>query len=241
MLEYAKVAKEIAEKSREIRSYVPEFLIKEELRGESRSDIVSPVSKKDEIKKPKPYYESTDKTSDDDLEDLISDDSDDELIDMADEIEALKFCPVDGHGGEWDTFRGNSKWKPYIDEIPKKNNPDNLTWEEILDEYGIDGIEYKNGEPDFAPVSKGTVEIDSFTDKRQGKGNNFDQATQKLAEQRGCTPEEVKTWMKENKYTWHECSDCKTMQKVPSVVHGNIWHSGGISEMKSNNSENKEN
>lgn len=113
-------------------------------------------------------------------------------------------------------------------------NPDGLTWGQILDKYGIDGIEFKNGEPDFSPVAKGTVEIDHFTDNRYGKGGNFDQACERLAEQRGCTKEEVKAWMKENKYTWHERSDCKTMDKVPTEIHGNIRHSGGISEAKAN-------
>ena len=56
-----------------------------------------------------------------------------------------------------------------------------------------------------------------------------------LALQRGCAPEEVAQWRKENHYTWHECNDCKTMQKVPSEVHGNIPHSGGISVYKAAN------
>ncbi|MBD5437591.1 MAG: hypothetical protein HDR37_03315 [Treponema sp.] len=32
-----------------------------------------------------------------------------------------------------------------------------------------------------------------------------------------------------NKYIWHECSDCKTLMKVPTVSHGNVVHTGGIS------------
>ena len=46
------------------------------------------------------------------------------------------------------------------------------------------------------------------------------------------SPEDVAKWRKENGYTWHECKDMKTMQKVPSEVHNNIPHSGGISEAK---------
>lgn len=88
------------------------------------------------------------------------------------------------------------------------------------------------GEPDFSEVAKGFVEIDDFSEERDA---NFDQADEKLAAQRGCTPEEVAKWREENKYTWHECKDCKTMQKVPTEVHGNISHSGGISEQKSQN------
>ena len=155
---------------------------------------------------------------------------------LAKELDEVKGCPIEGNGGHWEGERGNSKWFPNRDEIPKNplTNPDGLTWGQILDKYGIDGIEFKNGEPDFSPVAKGTVEIDHFTDNRYGKGGNFDQACEKLAEQRGCTKEEVKAWMKENKYTWHERSDCKTMDKVPTEIHGNIRHSGGISEAKAN-------
>ena len=155
---------------------------------------------------------------------------------IAKELDEVKGCPIEGNGGHWEGERGNSKWFPNRDEIPKNplTNPEGLTWGQILDKYGIDGIEFKNGEPDFSPVAKGTVEIDHFTDNRYGKGGNFDQACERLAEQRGCTKEEVKAWMKENKYTWHERSDCKTMDKVPTEIHGNIRHSGGISEAKAN-------
>lgn len=155
---------------------------------------------------------------------------------IAKELDEVKGCPIEGNGGHWEGERGNSKWFPNRDEIPKNplTNPDGLTWGQILDKYGIDGIEFKNGEPDFSPVAKGTVEIDHFTDNRYGKGGDFDQACERLAEQRGCTKEEVKAWMKENKYTWHERSDCKTMDKVPTEIHGNIRHSGGISEAKAN-------
>nr|WP_254903715.1 HNH endonuclease [Clostridium tyrobutyricum] len=99
-----------------------------------------------------------------------------------------------------------------------------------MDQYGFDSITFHKGEPDFSEISKGQVEIDDFTDSRD---SNFDQADEKLAEQKGCTPEEVAKWREENKYTWHECRDCKTMQKAPTEVHGNISHSGGVSEYKS--------
>jgi len=44
--------------------------------------------------------------------------------------------------------------------------------------------------------------------------------------------------MRLSEHTWHERSDCKTMDKVPTEVHGNIRHSGGISEVKSNQENN---
>lgn len=143
--------------------------------------------------------------------------------------------------GSWEGGKGNSTWKPDPDYVPPEksrnperpySNPESLTWGEIMEKYGIDGIEYKDGYPVFDKVSRGTVEIDDFTEDR---GSNFDQADEKMAEQRGCTPEEVAKWREENGYTWHECQDCKTMQKVPNEVHANVPHDGGVSVYKSNN------
>lgn len=169
------------------------------------------------------------------MENFSDEENNDLLMEEIDNMERVSGCPIDGHGGTWDGLRGNSKWYPAHDEIPKnpKTNPDGLVWGEIFDKYGIDGIVFEDGEPDFSVASKGTVEIDNFSENRYGKGGNFDQACEKLAGQRGCTKEEVKAWMRENKYTWHERSDCKTMDKVPTEVHGNIRHEGGISEVKS--------
>lgn len=153
----------------------------------------------------------------------------------SEESSEIKGCPIEGNGGHWEDERGNSVWYPDREEIPKnpKTNPDNLTWDEILNKYDVEGIPFKEGEPDFSEISKGTVEIEDFSENRYGKGGNFDQACEKLAEERGCTKQEIMDWMKENKYTWHERSDCKTMDLVPTEIHGNIHHSGGISKMKS--------
>lgn len=165
-----------------------------------------------------------------DLDDIIEDEEDDDLIAKAEAYESrVSGCPIEGHNGSWDGFRGNSMWRPDREAIPTRYNPDGLTWGEILDKYGIEGIEYKDGDPDFSPVSKGEVEIDDFTDDRT---SNFAQADEALAKQKGCSPEDVKKWREENGYTWHECRDCKTMQKVPREVHNNMDHSGGVSEYK---------
>lgn len=125
--------------------------------------------------------------------------------------------------------KGDSTWKPDRDYVPQSSNPEGKTWGKILDEFNIDGIPFHDGEPDFSEVSKGKVTIEGFSSNRD---DNFDKADQKLAEQRGCTPPEVAKWRKEHGYTWHECSDMKTMQKVPSIIHGNVSHRGGISKAK---------
>lgn len=147
-------------------------------------------------------------------------------------VNQLGRCPVEGSGGSWDGERGNSDWYPDEDYTPgdrNGTNPDNKTWGEILDQYDIDSIPFNDGEPDFSEVSKATVKIEDFTSDRDA---NFDQADEKLAEQWKCEPEDISAWRKENKYTWHECRDCETMQLVPTEVHGNIPHSGGVAVAK---------
>lgn len=154
-----------------------------------------------------------------------------EKMDMKIRVERIGLLPR--NGGEWSGEAGNSDWKPDPDVEPgdrNGTNPEHKTWREIMDQYGFESISFHDGEPDFSEISKGDVEIDDFTDDRD---SNFSQADEKLAEQKGCTPEEVAKWREEHKYTWHECRDCKTMQKVPTEVHGNISHSGGVSEYNS--------
>lgn len=141
--------------------------------------------------------------------------------------EVIKNCPVEN--GTWDGERGNSKWIPDAEYMPQKKNPEQKKWGEILEEHEIDGISFKEGEPDFSEISKANVEIESFSANRD---DNFDLADMKLAEEKGYLPGEVAKWRKENSYTWHECKNMKTMEKVPSNVHNNISHRGGISEIK---------
>ncbi len=154
---------------------------------------------------------------------------------LGEACENVKHCPVDNkldgkeNNGHWDGERGDSKWIPNPDYIPQKANSEGRTWDELFAKYDIEGIAFKDGEPDFSEISKGNVEIEPFSDSRT---DNFDKADIELATQKGCSPEDVAKWRKENGYTWHECKDMKTIQKVPSEVHNNIPHSGGISEAK---------
>ena len=141
-------------------------------------------------------------------------------------------------GGEWEGEPGNSKWKPDREMVPldkSYSNEHGKTNGELLDKYKIDGIHFRNGEPDFSEISRGTIEIDDFSAKRYGAGGNFDQADTKIADRHGCTKEEVQQWRRDNNYTWHERTDCRTMDKVPREIHGNIPHSGGISVIKQMN------
>lgn len=145
------------------------------------------------------------------------------------------------NNGKWEGEEGNSNWIPDLEYVPPEksrnpetspySNPDNSTWGEILEKYKIKGIVFKDGFPVFDDISRGTVEIDNFeTGGSEAKDHNFKKADIEMAKQRGCTPQDVREWRKENNYTWHECEDKKTMQKVPNEVHANIPHDGGRSQ-----------
>ncbi|MDC6397293.1 HNH endonuclease [Lactiplantibacillus pentosus] len=145
--------------------------------------------------------------------------------------------PLDGANGTWEGERGNSEWQPDPEAIPQNIlfNPDQKTNAEIYADYPQDGVEFHNGEPDFSPFAKATVEIDNFSENRYLKGGNFDQATERFSEKQGLTIKEAKDYIKDNHLTWHERSDCKTMDLVPTEIHGNVRHSGGISKFKHQN------
>ena len=151
-------------------------------------------------------------------------------LEKDDKIERLHLPETDGH---WEGERGNSDWIPDAESVPKDRRGTNLegkSWGEILAENDIEAIPFKDGEPDFSEIAKEEVEIGDFTDDRS---SNFSQADEALAKKWGCEPEDVAQWRKEHKYTWHEKSDCKTLQLVPREVHGNVPHSGGVSKYKS--------
>ena len=145
--------------------------------------------------------------------------------------EPAKTVCLPKNNGKWSGKEGNSEWVPDPEFIPKnpKSNPEQLSWRQISEKYVVSRIAFIDEQPDFSPISKGTVEIEDFSSERD---DNFDSADEKLAKERGCSKADVKRWRKKNKYTWHERKDCKTMDKVPTNVHGNVPHSGGISESK---------
>lgn len=152
-------------------------------------------------------------------------------------IESIYGKMLPKENGEWSGEVGNSIWFPDRDYIPKRPPGNKKTWGKILDEYGIEGIRFKDGEPDFSTIAEANVEIGDFSTDRNA---NFTQADEKLAQKwsienkegKQWTPEDVAEYRKENKLSWHERSDMKTLDLVPQEIHGNIPHSGGISAKK---------
>lgn len=142
--------------------------------------------------------------------------------------ERIQQTPKEGtERGEWDGERGESKFTPTDEHV-----------KEILAKYGLDGINYKDGIPDFSECAEATVEIDDMTENRS---KNFHKCDEKCAEQwnkeardgrTDWTARDVEKWRKENGYTWHERNDMKTCDLVPKEVNDYFGHLGGVSECK---------
>lgn len=130
--------------------------------------------------------------------------------------ERLNRTPI--NSGYYDGIRGESKFHT-------ENNEAN----HYLKKAKLDGIEYKDCIPDFSEISKGNVEIPDMSESRV---KNFRQADELLAAKKGCTPRDVAEWREKNGYTWHECNDMKTCQKIPRVINSSFGHLGGVSECK---------
>lgn len=132
--------------------------------------------------------------------------------------------------GNWTGERGESTFIPSDEEIAA-----------ILKKYGLDGIRYENGMPDFSKCSECTVEIDNMTEKRYGEDGNFAQCDEKCAEQwnkegrdgkTDWTARDVKEWREKNGYSWHERNDMKTCDLVPTKINDYFGHLGGVSECR---------
>ncbi len=114
----------------------------------------------------------------------------------------------------------------------------------IEEEYTFNGVLYENGKPKMEEFSMGTVKTDFYTTDRDvnfkiGDELMANQLNQKYRDSHGgadpvppYTIKSVRKYRENNDLTWHEDPDCQTMMKVPSILHANSAHSGGVSEEK---------
>ena len=98
-----------------------------------------------------------------------------------------------------------------------------------MKKYDIEGIEYKDGIPDFSPVSEGEV---IHPDMSIDRNKNFKVVDELLAEQLGVSRKEITKLRKQRKFIWHELNDMKTMQLIPSILNSKFGHLGGVAEVK---------
>ena len=137
--------------------------------------------------------------------------------------------------GEWDSSPGNSLCRP------DATTEGGRAAKEELGRAGIEGIEYRDYIPDFAPVAKETVTIDKMTpdidtnksqayravaDRWSAEGRPDEEGNPKT----DWTSRDVDEWKKENNLAFHECSDMHTCQFVPQTIHSYYKHYGGRSE-----------
>jgi hypothetical protein len=129
-------------------------------------------------------------------------------------------------GGAWRGTPGNGTWVP---------DADTPLGQALTKYQGIDGIEFRNGFPDFSPFVKtgpdgrpASVEIPNMQGNNRGADGDFGQAREALREQSG------ESWTKsqEKGYTWHHSEDGTTMLLVDRDIHGNTAHQGGASMMR---------
>ncbi|WP_033154918.1 HNH endonuclease [Pseudobutyrivibrio ruminis] len=161
----------------------------------------------------------------------------------------LSCVPVSETKGQWEGQRGESKFVP-SDDVGKE-------CKDKLAEYKLDGIEYKNLEPDFSKCSEATVQIEDMDEHRwdyiDANGDeqlgNFSKADEKAAQlwneqnrdgRTDWTAEDVYDYRNnlEHHFTWHERCDTKTMDLVPYEIHNYCTHSGGVAECKARDAVN---
>lgn len=134
--------------------------------------------------------------------------------------ERMERLPKDG---EWTGELGNSKFITHNEEVNK-----------VLEKYELDGIEYNEGIPDFSKCAVVSLEIDNMT---SNLATNYRQFCKKCAEKwseegKISVSRDVAEYKTENKLDFHECSDMKTCQLVPSEIHEHFTHTGGRMECK---------
>lgn len=125
--------------------------------------------------------------------------------------------PAEGRRGSWTGERGESMYIPTDSKM-----------KELLAQYGLEGVSYKDGVPDFSPFSYGTVDIFNMHGGMSGRDFNFASAYKELSTQTGISVNEL---MDINGLTWHELNNMRTMQLIPTDINKYFGHTGGVGEI----------
>ena len=147
---------------------------------------------------------------------------------------------------EWGESGGNG----IINAVENLMN-DHRERHDLPRDYTFNGIPYKDKNPDLSQFSFGTIKTKFYTNDRDV---NFKIADELMAEKlnndfrdahNGADPDPLYTakavedWRKdpEHKMTWHEDPDCQSIMKVPTILHANLPHNGGVHSMKTDGLE----
>jgi len=130
------------------------------------------------------------------------------------------------NNGEWSGERGNSTWTPETEDVAGQ-----------LDSYGVDGIEYRDGFPDFSPVAEYEHQLPEdlyessdtaqFNDCNDALSNHLESDPDFGANFDDDQLEAIRAGEKPSGYTWHHDTEPGNMQLVPTRIHQNCGHYGG--------------
>lgn len=154
--------------------------------------------------------------------------------------------------GKYEGERGESKF------VPSERTADGIQVRKILETYNLDGIVYRNAEPDFEVCAVAVVKIANMTENRSDyidpagvqQQGNFTQASIVCAGlwssmrkdgKSDWTADDVDKYRKANRLTWHEKSDTETMVLVRTEINDFFKHRGGVSECKTRDAGSAEN
>lgn len=142
--------------------------------------------------------------------------------------------------GKWVGEVGNSKWVPdkrYVPPHKTYNNLKNKSWGQIMKENNIDGINFKDGVPDFDNVSKMETKIDYNNIPKEAKKKLLQEKPnrdalheyfyEKLAKENNMTVQEIKSFKETKNLVPHETIDGR-IQLIPREIHDNVVHEGGV-------------
>jgi len=152
--------------------------------------------------------------------------------------ERVDQTPREGARGNWEGERGDSKFvanPEYSSYNENKKSENIITGQDVnnkLNSYGMDGVEYKNGFPNFDKCSETDVKIDMTSDR----DTNFRNADKECAKKWNAegkdgktdwTSRDVENYRKDNYMSWHEKEDKTTCQMIDRDIHGYFGHAGG--------------
>jgi hypothetical protein len=101
--------------------------------------------------------------------------------------------------------------------------------------FGLAGVRFINNEPQFWSYAIATVKLQEYRDTRYGSEGTMPEADNVLAGRLGVSVSEVRQWINDNQYVWHERQDGRRIDLLCHDIHGNIPHTGGISVNKMRN------
>lgn len=136
----------------------------------------------------------------------------------------IKQTPI--NNGEWSGERGHSTWIPDTEDVAEQ-----------LDAYGVDGIEYRDGFPDFSPVTEYEHQLQEelyengdtaqFNDCNNALSSHLENNPEFSANFDDDQLEAIRAGEKPSGYTWHHDVEPGNMQLVPTRIHQSCGHYGG--------------